>query len=202
MRSRNLLLALAALASILFTPMPAHADLTAQQVWQKAVQRIKSMKDYTLSYNYSGHKGEFVFEYAVVRPDQVKTRIVKGDNAGAVLIYNPSEYGNQVRARKGILGKGLSLNDPKVANSPVIQPVFDMLLEKTRNPSSIEMTGSDTVYGHPVYVLTITAQGGKQIVGIDKTSFDVLHWKYTDGEGTNDRVFYNIQINNHPRIDF
>ena len=180
----------------------AQADMSAQQVWNRAIQRIRSTKDYTLSYNYTGPKGEYVFEYAVVRPDQVKTRIVKGENAGAILIYNPTEYGNQVRARKGMLGKGISLNDPKVAGTPILQPVFDMLLEKTRN-GAVTLGKDDTVMGHAVYTLTVTGtDGASHMVCVDKATFDVLHWKYADKEGTQDRTFYDIKTNVQPRIDF
>lgn len=197
------LLMMGALASLMLSvAAPACADMSAQQIWARTIQRIRSTRDYTLSYNYTGPKGEFVFEYAVVRPDQVRTRIVKGENTGAVLIYNPYEFGTQVRARKGLLGKGISLNDPKVAGTPVIQPVFDLLLEKTRN-GSVTVTGEDTVMGHGVWVLSITApQGVQHEVAVDKATYDVLHWKYTDGEGTQDRTFYDIRTNVQPRIDF
>jgi outer membrane lipoprotein-sorting protein len=188
-------------AVILSSTGPAHADLTAQQVWQRAIQRIRSVKDYTLSYNYTGPKGQYEFQYAVVRPNEVKTRIIKGENAGAVLIYNPNEFGNEVRARKGFLGKGINLNDPKVANTPIIQPVYDMLLERTRNGSPT-LAGNEVVMGHPVYVLTVNANGTQHTVAIDKQTFDVLHWKYQDNEGVQDRTFYDIKVNVHPRIDF
>lgn len=196
------LVAVALLAcAVLSLAAPARADLSPQQVWNRAVQRIRSAKDYTLGYNYTGPKGEFVFTYAAVRPNQVKTTIVKGENAGAVLIYNPDEYGNEVRARKGFLGKGLALNDPKVAGTPIIQPVFDMLLEKTRN-ATVTSGGDSTVMGHAVYVLNVTADGILNVVAVDKANFDVLHWKYADREGTQDRTFYDIQMNVQPRIGF
>lgn len=197
------LLVVGVLASMMLSLIqPAAADMSAQQIWTRAVQRIKSTKDYTLSYNYTGPKGEFVFEYAVVRPDHVKTKIIKGENAGAILIYNPTEFGNQVRARKGMLGKGISLNDPKVAGTPILQPVYDMLLEKTRN-ASVALVKDDTVMGHAVWVLNVTAPDGTvNTVAVDKANFDVLHWKYTDKEGTQDRTFYDIKTNVQPRIDF
>lgn len=203
MKSLRSVLAIAVIALMAISlSRPARADMTGQQVWQKCIQRIRSMKDYTLLYNYSGHKGEFKFEYSVVRPNEVKTRIVQGKDAGAILIYNTNEYGNEVRARKGMLGKGIALNDPKVANSPVIQPVFDMLLDKVRGATNVQLAGSDTVMGHVVYMLNITAPSGTHIVAVDKQSHDVLRWKYSDSEGSNDRVFYNIQVNSHPRISF
>ena len=56
--------------------------------------------------------------------------------------------------------------------------------------------------GRPVYLLTVVAGGLQQSFGIDKQTFDVLHWTYTDSKGTDDRTFYNIKPNDHPRIEF
>lgn len=182
---------------------PAWSAPTATSVWQKVQHQIRSTKNYTLQYDYTGPKGQFIFDYSVVRPNMVKTKILKGENEGATLIYNPDEFGNQVRARKGWLGKGINLDDPKVAGTPVIQPVFDMLMEKTRNATNVALSGESTVKGTPVYVLTMTDASGQQhTISVDKTNYWVLQWKYTDGQGTQDRTFYNIKPNSNPRIDF
>jgi len=179
------------------TATSASAAPTPESIWKKAEQRLRTMKDYTLNIDYEGPKGTMQYNYYCVPPDAIKTVIVKGDNAGAILIYRPSEFGHAVKARKGILGKSMALDDPKVANSPVITPVYTMVQNAIKG-STATLKGEDTVYGHAVYVLTFNTSAGTHEVAVDKATYDILRWK----NPTETRVFYDIQVNTNPRINF
>lgn len=199
MKKLRSIFALAIGLGILAMSTTAAQAQSPESVWKKAAQRLGSMKDYTLLIDYTGPKGTFKYEYACVRPDAIKTKIVQGDNAGAILIYRPSEFGQAVKARKGILGKTLALDDPKVANSAVIKPVYDMLLDAVKGATAVASKGDETIYGHGVWVLNVTTPSGQQEIAVDKATYDVLRWKNPAGET---RVFYDIKINTNPRINF
>jgi outer membrane lipoprotein-sorting protein len=178
---------------------PAHADPSASSIWKKTEAHLRSMKDYTCHIDYKGAKGEMQYDYACVRPDAIKTVIVKGEKAGAILIYRPSEYGQCVKARKGFLGKEMKLDDPAVANSPVVTPVFDMVLGAAKSASNVTLTGNDVVLGHGVYCLRLDTASGTHEVCLDKANGDVLRWKNPQGDT---RTFYDIHANVSPRISF
>ncbi len=201
-RLANLALIVAVGLGILLSALPAQAE-DGTRIWKKAEQRLRSMKDYTLLIDYTGPKGVFKYEYACVRPDAIKTKIVQGDKAGAILIYRPSEFGQTVKARKGIMGKSINLDDPTVANTPVIKPVYDMLMDAAKGASNVTLKGEETIYGHAVAVLEITSPKlGVMTVAVDKASNDVLRWVYRDNGGEYHRTFYDIKVNVAPRINF
>lgn len=171
-------------------------------IWKKTELRIRSMRDYTLTYRYHGNNGDYVFDYAAVRPDATRTRIVQGSNRGVVLILNPDEYGPEVKARKGFFGTSMSVKDARVAGTPIVRPVYDLLLDDVKGSNGVKLRGEAVVSGHAAWMLDVDAPGGVHEVAVDKVSYDVLQWKYSDSSGPHDLMFYDVKVNVHPRIVF
>ena len=115
---------------MLATVLPAQAEVT----WNQVKQKIKSAKDYSVSYKYNGPSGIFDFDYRFAG-DKVRTEIVdsKSDRSrrGTVIIYDKSWKADKIRAKTGggMIIRNLTHKDVK--GKPFHESLFGIILKQT-----------------------------------------------------------------------
>lgn len=107
------------------------------------VERAEGIKDYTLSLYYSGKEGTYIFDYRCVRPNKIRTRIVEGQNARAILLYLPEEKEDQIKAKKGMFRKWISID--KYKETPLIESMLDYFIREIQKYPEGRIVGKDKV---------------------------------------------------------
>lgn len=126
------------------SPSGGSRDFTStKDLIQALANKADSIKDYTLSLFYTGKEGTFVFDYRCVRPNNIRTRIVQGQNARAVLLYLPQEKEDSLKAKKGMFKKWISID--KYKETPLVQSLLDQFLREIQQYPEGKILGTDTV---------------------------------------------------------
>jgi outer membrane lipoprotein-sorting protein len=186
-----------ACVGMLLMTVGAHAD-QADDIYKHVKDHINSMKDYSLQYDYHGPRGDYKFDYKVVRPSDVRTQILAGSNSGAVILYRPADRKDKAKAKKGLFTIWKDVNDDALKGTPMLASVFDMAVDAT-SASKVTMGKPVAVNGHQTYELDF-ANGN--MLWIDQQSYDILKWIQPEPGNAqkNERTFYNISINTNPKM--
>lgn len=192
-----------AFAAVLFLAGQAEAQANN---WNAVKQKIQGAKDYTLKYDYTGDKGVFKFDYAVVLAGpKVRTEVLRGSerNVGTVIVFDPSFATDKVRAKIGMGRVTRDLTHKDVAGTPFYQPIFTMIMTELNSYGAPKVVGTESVRGvqttkyqftGPSAILyTVWVNGNNEIIKTEKKK---------SGKVIETRDFRDIQWNVNPKVDF
>lgn len=188
MKFRNIWLT-ALLAATLFTLIPAQAEVS----WNQVKSKIKSAKNYTVTYKYDGPSGVYDMDYRW-SPDKIRTEIVKSpkdrSKRGTVIVYDKSFSADKVRAKTGggFIVRNLTHEDVK--GKPFYQSLFGMILDQVSSlgQPKASKSGSNTLFSF---------SNGKYKVWADANG-DIVKTKRKDGLVDETREFTTFKWNGSP----
>ncbi|MCA9781096.1 MAG: hypothetical protein KC800_30460 [Candidatus Eremiobacteraeota bacterium] len=168
-------------AAVLTAVLPAQADVT----WDSVKNKIKSNKNYNLTYDYNGPSGIFTFDYDY-NDGSIKTEIKNSKSdptrKGTVIIYKKGA--KQVIASTGSGTIARNLDHKDVVGRPFHVSIWEMILG--------QVGGTPKAYDF---------KGGKKFVfpggytiWADKDS-NIVKTERKDGTTPETREFSNIQWN-------
>ncbi len=88
-------------------------------------EKLKTVKDYSLTVYTEGPHGAFVLDYRCVRPSQIRTEILDGAHRGTVVVYLPQVKDKMVKIQAGDKRLWRSIDKLKIAGTPMVQSVLD-----------------------------------------------------------------------------
>ena len=139
------------------SPGASRTEFTsAPDIVKAMVEKADGIKDYSLDLFYSGKEGTYTFEYRCVRPCNIRTRIVEGPNARAILLYLPDEKADQIKAKKGIFKKWISVD--KYKDTPLVQSLLDYFLREIQAYPEGKLIGRDKVTLTLGKTVTVTSE--------------------------------------------
>jgi len=184
----------------------------ADTILARCIAKWEKVKDYQClleSYIRKGErKEERTYEYYYLKPGWIKMKIIKGENKGASVLYNP--FKKKVRAKKGgILGIIKLTFDPtdkkvvSIRGHRVDQSSFDYHLNRWRRymqENWIVGVREDTLDGNPSWLLeargvdSIEFHGTtREILWLDKESLFPLGFDQFDRDGI---LIHRVRIRN------
>lgn len=161
---------------------------TAEVTWDAVKKKAKGAKSYHVTYEYSGPRGSFTFDYGFTR-DAIRTQIMKSSpdktKRGTVVVWDKSfKNGDYIRAKTGGGNVLRKTTHKEVENTPFYQSIFEMIFKQTDEcgaPSS-SASGDKTVF-------TFKCAGGSYKVTTDSEG-NILKTERRDGtEGDETREF-------------
>ncbi len=143
---RKLWLSVVATA-LLASVLPAQAEVT----WDAVKNKIKSAKDYQVTYKYNGPQGIFDFDYRWAG-DKIRTEITNSKSdptrRGTVIVFDKSFAADKVRAKTGGGVIVRNTNHKDVEGRPFHQSLFDMILGQVASlgKPTVTQQGKNTMF--------------------------------------------------------
>lgn len=158
-------------AVVMASVLPASAQVT----WDAVKNKIKSAKDYTVTYKYNGPQGIYDFDYRW-SPEAIRTEITdsKSDRSrrGTVIVYDKSWDAERVRAATGQGTIVRNLTHPDVVGRPFHQSLYQMILDQldTLGQPTVSQSGDNTrfVFRAPGGNYTVWANANAEIIKTER----------------------------------
>ena len=195
MRKTNLVVKIAfALIGFLFLSNAASAQVS----WSAVKKKVKSAKNYHVTYKYKGPRGQYDFDYAY-SPKAVRTEILRSKSArsrvGTVILYDKKWNAKRVRAK---LGSGLitrKTTHKDVRETPFYRSIFGMVFDQIGGAKpKVKKSGSKTIFTFK------TGNGSYKVWANSKA--EILKTERRTKKGKEIRRFVGHRWNANPKFTF
>jgi len=183
-----------------------------EAVFQEMFKAYEKLKDYKVQFEYVERKGKKdevrVCDFWFMKPDYQRLKVLKGEDAGSSVAYNPTKNRKRVAVKQGFIPVpgGLAKDDERLEGffDSSWKSDMDEIYRLTRGGIP-RLAGSEKLGDRTAYIMEFTRNKEdytKIKVWIDKKDFLLLQYEYyKSGEFNSRKTWGNIVVDSGLRPD-